>query len=157
MLGIWVKFDRIIYCFFRVLSVFFGILSSTENGFLFLENLQTQQRVFQQNQPYPAIVILCCARTQRGDCCSCGKFGAATQFENRPFTKAVANQDSKFTNCGGSYEARKDYALLTATASSASWTSFVADLPPLEQRLHPLFRFQKSDDIPSRQVVSEIE
>ena len=56
--------------------------------------------------------------------------------------------NSAFTNCGGPFEARKAYAFLSATVSSALRTSFVADLQLREQRLHRVFRFQKTDDIP---------
>jgi hypothetical protein len=45
-------------------------------------------------------------------------------------------------------EARKAYAFLSSTVSSALRTSFVADLHLREQRLHRVFRFQKTDDIP---------
>ena len=51
MLGIWVKFDRIVFWFSQVFPVFLSVSLLTESSFLLFENLQKQQRVFQQNQP----------------------------------------------------------------------------------------------------------
>ena len=55
MLGIWVKFDRIVFWFSQVFPIFLSVSLLTENSFLLFENLQTQQRVFQQNRLEAAV------------------------------------------------------------------------------------------------------
>ena len=51
-------------------------------------------------EPNPAIVISCCARTQRERCCVCEIFGAAAHRKDRTFTQVAVRSDVKFTCCG---------------------------------------------------------
>ena len=41
-------------------------------------------------EPTPDLLILCCVRSQRGECCVSVKLGAAAQREHRPFVKSAA-------------------------------------------------------------------
>jgi hypothetical protein len=55
-------------------------------------------------EPDPAMVILCCVRSQREKCGICENRRAATQRENRSFKQAADGSRVEFTVRGDSFE-----------------------------------------------------